>query len=82
LLAPVAQVYFRSLSIVYSHFTTKTAQSSYELNPLDHHTSMWATLFQAERDRLQYALGVDALDIQHIGSTTKTGLLSEQDLTL
>jgi hypothetical protein len=32
------------------------------------YTTAWATLFQSERARLQYALGADALDIQRHSS--------------
>ena len=38
------------------------------------HSSEWAILFAAERQRLSDALGVLALDIQHIGSTSVPGL--------
>jgi GrpB-like predicted nucleotidyltransferase (UPF0157 family) len=42
----------------------------------------WATLFQAERARLQEALRADALDIQHIGSTAVPGLAAKPILDL
>jgi GrpB-like predicted nucleotidyltransferase (UPF0157 family) len=42
----------------------------------------WAILFQAERSRLQQALGDLALDIQHIGSTAVTGLAAKPILDL
>lgn len=46
------------------------------------YTPEWATLFQAERARLQQALGDDALDIQHIGSTAVPGLAAKPILDL
>jgi GrpB-like predicted nucleotidyltransferase (UPF0157 family) len=46
------------------------------------YTPTWATLFQAERARLQQALGIDALDIQHIGSTAVPGLAAKPILDL
>jgi GrpB-like predicted nucleotidyltransferase (UPF0157 family) len=46
------------------------------------YTSAWATLFEAERARLQDALGADALDIQHIGSTAVPGLAAKPVLDL
>ena len=46
------------------------------------YTPAWATLFQAERARLQSALGADALDIQHIGSTAVPGLAAKPILDL
>ena len=46
------------------------------------YTPAWATLFQAERARLQHALGADALDIQHIGSTAVPGLAAKPILDL
>ena len=46
------------------------------------YTPAWATLFQAERARLQGALGADALDIQHIGSTAVPGLAAKPILDL
>jgi GrpB-like predicted nucleotidyltransferase (UPF0157 family) len=47
-----------------------------------HYTPVWATLFQAERARLQHALGAAALDIQHIGSTAVPGLAAKPILDL
>jgi GrpB-like predicted nucleotidyltransferase (UPF0157 family) len=46
------------------------------------YTPAWATLFQTERARLQRALGADALDIQHIGSTAVPGLAAKPILDL
>ena len=46
------------------------------------YTSEWATLFQLEQARLQQALGPDALDIQHIGSTAIPGLAAKPILDL
>lgn len=46
------------------------------------YTPTWAILFQAERDRLQHALGDDALNIQHIGSTAVPGLAAKPILDL
>ena len=46
------------------------------------YTPAWATLFQAERARLQHALGTDVLDIQHIGSTAVPGLAAKPILDL
>jgi GrpB-like predicted nucleotidyltransferase (UPF0157 family) len=46
------------------------------------YTSTWATLFQAERARLQQALGAEAVDIQHIGSTAIPGLAAKPILDL
>jgi GrpB-like predicted nucleotidyltransferase (UPF0157 family) len=46
------------------------------------YTPVWATLFHAERARLQHALGADALDIQHIGSTAVPGLAAKPILDL
>ena len=46
------------------------------------YTPAWATLFWAERARLQRALGADALDIQHIGSTAVPGLAAKPILDL
>ncbi len=46
------------------------------------YTPMWATLIQSERARVQDALGVDALDIQHIGSTAVPGLAAKPILDL
>ncbi len=46
------------------------------------YTPVWTTLFQAERARLQHALGADALDIQHIGSTAVPGLAAKPILDL
>jgi GrpB-like predicted nucleotidyltransferase (UPF0157 family) len=42
----------------------------------------WATLFEAERARLQHALHPDALDIQHIGSTAVPGLAAKPIIDL
>ena len=50
-----------------------------ELTP---YTPAWATMFQSERARLQHALGADALDIQHIGSTAVPGLAAKPILDL
>jgi GrpB-like predicted nucleotidyltransferase (UPF0157 family) len=44
---------------------------------LEAHTSAWARLFESERARLHHALGSDALDIQHIGSTAVPGLAAK-----
>jgi len=46
------------------------------------YTPAWAALFQSERARLQGALGADALDIQHIGSTAVPGLAAKPILDL
>ncbi|HEU5101631.1 MAG TPA: GrpB family protein [Roseiflexaceae bacterium] len=46
------------------------------------YTPIWATLFQSERARIQHALGADALDIQHIGSTAVPGLAAKPILDL
>jgi GrpB-like predicted nucleotidyltransferase (UPF0157 family) len=46
------------------------------------YTPAWATLFQAECARLQQALGADALDIQHSGSTAVSGLAAKPILDL
>ena len=46
------------------------------------YTPTWVTLFQSERARLKYALGADALDIQHIGSTAVPGLAAKPILDL
>jgi GrpB-like predicted nucleotidyltransferase (UPF0157 family) len=46
------------------------------------YTPTWVTLFLSERARLQYALGADALDIQHIGSTAVPGLAAKPILDL
>jgi GrpB-like predicted nucleotidyltransferase (UPF0157 family) len=46
------------------------------------YTPIWATLFQSERAHLQDALGADALDIQHIGSTAVPGLAAKPILDL
>lgn len=46
------------------------------------YTPAWTTLFQAEHVRLQHALGTDALDIQHIGSTAVPGLAAKPILDL
>src|SRR5919202_662499 len=46
------------------------------------YTPTWVTLFQSERARLQCALGSDALDIQHIGSTAVPGLAAKPILDL
>ena len=46
------------------------------------YTPEWATLFQAERTRLQRALGAAAVDIQHIGSTAVPGLAAKPILEL
>jgi GrpB-like predicted nucleotidyltransferase (UPF0157 family) len=46
------------------------------------YTPAWASLFEAERVRLQQALGADALDIQHIGSTAVPGLAAKPILDL
>jgi len=46
------------------------------------YTPTWDTAFQSERTRLQYALGADALDIQHIGSTAVPGLAAKPILDL
>ncbi|MFL5800334.1 MAG: GrpB family protein [Roseiflexaceae bacterium] len=46
------------------------------------YTPVWVTLFESERARLQYALGADALDIQHIGSTAVPGLAAKPILDL
>ena len=46
------------------------------------YTPAWATLFRSERTRLQAALGADALDIQHIGSTAVPGLAAKPILDL
>jgi len=46
------------------------------------YTTIWAALFQSERTRLQHALGADALDIQHIGSTAVPGLAAKPILDL
>jgi GrpB-like predicted nucleotidyltransferase (UPF0157 family) len=46
------------------------------------YTPVWASLFQAERARLQHTLGADALDIQHIGSTAVPGLAAKPILDL
>jgi len=46
------------------------------------YTPAWATLFEAERARLQHALGRQALDIQHIGSTAVPGLAAKPILDL
>src|SRR5262245_24563913 len=46
------------------------------------YTPAWATLFQLECARLQHALGADALDIQHIGSTAIPGLAAKPILDL
>jgi GrpB-like predicted nucleotidyltransferase (UPF0157 family) len=45
-------------------------------------TPEWITLFHTERARLQQALGADALDIQHIGSTAVPGLAAKPILDL
>ena len=41
------------------------------------YTPEWAALFETERARLRQALGADALDIQHIGSTAVPGLVAK-----
>ena len=46
------------------------------------YSSAWAASFEAERSRLQQALGADALDIQHIGSTAVPGLVAKPILDL
>jgi GrpB-like predicted nucleotidyltransferase (UPF0157 family) len=46
------------------------------------YSSAWAALFEDERARLQQALGADALDIQHIGSTAVPGLAAKPILDL
>src|SRR3954463_10318457 len=46
------------------------------------YTPAWATLFEAERARLQHALDRQALDIQHIGSTAVPGLAAKPILDL
>jgi GrpB-like predicted nucleotidyltransferase (UPF0157 family) len=46
------------------------------------YTPEWITLFEAERVRLYDALGSDALDIQHIGSTAVPGLAAKPILDL
>lgn len=46
------------------------------------YTPVWARLFQAERIRLQEALGSHTLDIQHIGSTAVPGLAAKPILDL
>lgn len=46
------------------------------------HSSEWATLFWAERERLAAALGTHALDIQHIGSTAVPGLAAKPILDI
>lgn len=46
------------------------------------YTPIWASLFQTERIRLRQALGADALDIQHIGSTAVPGLAAKPLLDL
>lgn len=46
------------------------------------YTPAWATLFQTEWVRLQLALGADALDIQHIGSTAVPGLAAKPVLDI
>lgn len=46
------------------------------------YTPTWATAFQSERARLQHALGAEALDIQHIGSTAVPGLAAKPILDL
>jgi GrpB-like predicted nucleotidyltransferase (UPF0157 family) len=46
------------------------------------HKPAWAILFQAERFRLEQALGDLALDIQHIGSTAVPGLAAKPILDL
>jgi GrpB-like predicted nucleotidyltransferase (UPF0157 family) len=46
------------------------------------YTPSWVTLFQAERARLQDALGADALDIQYISSTAVPGLAAKPILDL
>ena len=50
-----------------------------KLLPYNH---AWATLFETERTRLQQALGADALDIQHVGSTAVPGLAAKPILDL
>jgi GrpB-like predicted nucleotidyltransferase (UPF0157 family) len=42
----------------------------------------WAQRFSAERDRLSAALGVAALDIQHVGSTSVPGILAKPILDI
>jgi GrpB-like predicted nucleotidyltransferase (UPF0157 family) len=42
----------------------------------------WATLFETERARLHQALGADALDIQHLGSTAVPGLAAKPIIDL
>jgi GrpB-like predicted nucleotidyltransferase (UPF0157 family) len=46
------------------------------------YTPAWPILYQAERARLQEALGELALDIQHIGSTAVPGLAAKPILDL
>jgi len=46
------------------------------------YTPTWVSLFQSERARLQYALGANALDLQHIGSTAVPGLAAKPILDL
>jgi GrpB-like predicted nucleotidyltransferase (UPF0157 family) len=41
------------------------------------YSALWSALFEDERARLQHALGADALDIQHIGSTAVPGLAAK-----
>jgi GrpB-like predicted nucleotidyltransferase (UPF0157 family) len=46
------------------------------------YTPAWIDHFQIERDRLRQALGADALDIQHIGSTAIPELAAKPILDL
>jgi len=46
------------------------------------YTPAWSAAFQSERARLQGALGADALDIQHIGSTAVPGMAAKPILDL
>ena len=54
-------------------------RGSVQLVPYD---PAWARLFEAERARLRHALGSDALDIQHIGSTAVPSLAAKPLLDL
>jgi GrpB-like predicted nucleotidyltransferase (UPF0157 family) len=43
---------------------------------------VWAMRFAAERDRIAAALGPDAIDIQHVGSTAIQGILAKPILDI
>ena len=44
---------------------------------LTSYTNQWAATFQQEKDKLLTLLGIDAFDIQHIGSTAIPGIASK-----